>query len=66
MYICLCNPFTDKELDSALQNETVRKRTSDVYAACTGGEKPCCGTCICEIKDRIETHKTAALRFLAE
>lgn len=66
MYICLCNPFTDKDLDGALKNDAVRKRTSDVYKACTGGEKPCCGSCICEVRDRIDAHNAETLLMAAE
>jgi bacterioferritin-associated ferredoxin len=66
MYICLCNPFTDKDLDGALENETVMKKTSHVYKACSGGEKPCCGTCICEINDRIKAYNEKTLMMAAE
>jgi bacterioferritin-associated ferredoxin len=66
MYICMCNPFTDKDLDGALKDEKVAKKTSAVYKACSGGEKPCCGTCICEIRDRIEAHNNEILVMAAE
>lgn len=66
MYICMCNPFTDKDLDGALKNESVLKKTSAVYQACSGGEKPCCGTCICEINDRIKAHNEDSLLMAAE
>lgn len=66
MYICLCNPFTDKDLDGALNDESVKNKTADVYKACTGGEKPCCGTCICEINDRIKEHNDESLLMAAE
>ena len=33
MYVCMCNPFTDKDLDGALKDETVKKKTSAVYKA---------------------------------
>ncbi len=66
MYICMCNPFTDKDLDGALKDDSVKKKTSAIYSACTGGEKPCCGTCICEIKDRIDAHNEEILVLAAE
>jgi bacterioferritin-associated ferredoxin len=66
MYVCMCNPFTDKDLEKALQDESVRKKTSAVYKACTGGEKPCCGTCICEIRDRVNKHNEETLALAAE
>ena len=66
MYICMCNPFTDKELDEALQDDKVLKKTSKVYQACSGGEKPCCGTCICENNDRIKSHNEEQVLLAAE
>lgn len=66
MYICLCNPFTDKELNTALNDDKVKKKTSSVYKACSGGEKPCCGTCICEIRERVEAHNAKTLLMAAE
>ncbi len=66
MYICVCNPFTDKDLDSALKDDTVKNNASAVYKACSGGEKPCCGTCICEIRERINAHNAEAMLLAAE
>ena len=66
MYVCMCNPFTDKDLENALNDENVRKKTSSVYQACSGGEKPCCGTCICEVRDRVNEHNEKALALAAE
>ncbi len=66
MYICSCNPFTDKDLDKALKDDTILKKASHVYQACTGGERPCCGTCICEIRERIDNHNNEALLLAAE
>lgn len=62
----MCNPFTDKDLDGALKNEAVAKKTSAVYQACSGGVQPCCGTCICEIRDRVKAHNEEALLMAAE
>lgn len=66
MYICSCNPFTDKDLDKALKDDTVLKKASHVYKACSGGVQPCCGTCVCEIRDRINAHNDEALLMAAE
>ena len=66
MYICLCNPFTDKDLNKALEDETVPKKTAPIYQACSGGETPCCGSCLCEIKTRIDAHKEQILLMAAE
>lgn len=66
MYICSCNPFTDKDLDSALKDDKVLKKASHVYKACSGGQKPCCGTCLCEIRSRIDAYNNDALLMTAE
>lgn len=61
MYICLCNPFTDKDVKTALEDtSTGRKTPGKVYKACSGGQKPCCGTCICMLKDMVANHNAAA------
>ena len=66
MYICNCNPFTDKDLDKALSDDNILKTPSNVYKACSGGEVPCCGTCICEIKERVSDHLDKTLLAVAE
>lgn len=66
MYICYCNPFTDKDLDKALEDKDIRKTASSVYKACSGGETPCCGSCICEVKERVKDHLDKALLMVAE
>ena len=66
MYICMCNPFTDKDLDKALNDDGVLNKPSHVYKACSGGEVPCCGTCVCEIRERIDAHNDEALLMAAE
>lgn len=53
MYVCLCNPFTDKDVQKALSDTNVKKTAGSVYKACTGGEKPCCGTCICMLREMV-------------
>lgn len=66
MYICMCNPFTDKDLDGALKNEAICNKASALYKACSGGENPNCGNCICEIKGRIDAHNSQILLMAAE
>ena len=66
MYVCLCNPFTDKDVDTALNDENIKNKASSVYKACSGGQQPCCGTCICEIRDRIDAHNEESLLLAAE
>ena len=66
MYICMCNPFTDKDLNNALNDEKVRNKAASLYKTCSGGEKPNCGNCICEINERIDAHNHNALLMAAE
>lgn len=66
MYICMCNPFTDKDLSNALKDGSAPKKTADLYKACSGGEKPNCGTCLCEIRERLDAHNDETLLIAAE
>jgi len=60
MYVCVCNPFTDKDVRDALENPDVRNTPAQIYKCCSGGESPRCGTCVCEIKAMIVEHQSAA------
>ncbi len=53
MYVCLCNPFTDKDVQNALSDASVKKSPAQIYKACSGGEQPCCGTCLCMIREMV-------------
>lgn len=53
MYVCLCNPFTDKDVQNALSDSSVKKSPANIYKACSGGQQPCCGTCLCMIRDMV-------------
>lgn len=67
MYVCMCNPFTDKDVKSALENPDVRNTPAQIYKCCSGGESPNCGTCINAIKCMIVDHQaTSALQKLIE
>lgn len=56
MYVCICNPFTDKTVKTHLQSCSGKVKVSDTYTACSGGEKMNCGTCACELKKMVDTH----------
>ncbi len=56
MYVCLCNPFTDKDVKAALQSGKVKKTPGQIYKACSGGAKPCCASCTCVVKDLISAY----------
>lgn len=56
MYVCLCNPFTDKDVKRVLDSGAVRKTPGAVYKACSGGVKPCCASCVCTVRDIMDAH----------
>ncbi len=58
MYICLCNPFTDKDVQEHL-GDTGKTTVKEVYAACSGGESMNCCSCACEMKAIVDTHNNA-------
>lgn len=60
MYVCLCNPFTDKDVKNALEHPGVRNTPAQVYKACSGGNGPNCGSCMCLVKDMIVEHQSAS------
>lgn len=58
MYVCLCNPFTDKDVKAALENPEVRNTPAQIYKSCAG-TGPNCGSCMCMVKDMIVDHQSA-------
>lgn len=59
MYICICNPFTDKDVTKHLSLHNKKTTPAQVYKACTGGEKVNCGNCTCMLKDMVDHHNNA-------
>ena len=54
MYICLCNPFSDRDVKAFFQKNKGEKPTvGNVYKACSEGEKPQCCNCIETLKEVI-------------
>lgn len=58
MYVCLCNPFSDKDVQKALENPDVKNTPAKIYKACAG-TGPNCGSCLCTIKSMIVDHQSA-------
>ena len=58
MYICLCNPFTDKEVRSYLGCCQGRASVGQVYRACSGGESPNCCSCMETLREMVRDHNT--------
>lgn len=59
MYICICNPFTDKDVKKHLSSRATKTTPGKVYSACTNGEKVNCGNCTCELKSMVDHHNNA-------
>ncbi len=49
MYICICKAIREREVDAAVRAGA--RRPADVFRAC--GKSPQCGTCACDMRDRI-------------
>jgi len=49
MYICICKAIREREIDAAVRAGA--RRPADVFRAC--GKSPQCGTCACDMRDRI-------------
>ncbi|PZQ47887.1 MAG: hypothetical protein DI551_02680 [Micavibrio aeruginosavorus] len=58
MYVCLCNPFTDKDVQKALEAPEIRNTPAQIYKACAG-TGPNCGSCLCTVKSMIVDHQSA-------
>ena len=56
MYICICNPFSDKDVKEFLAKQEGPAAVKEVYRSCSGGESPCCGTCIPTLRDMVREH----------
>ncbi len=56
MYVCLCNPFTDNDVNRHLSTTVGKTSVKEVYAACSGGEKMNCGNCACDLKQMVDGH----------
>ncbi len=59
MYICLCNPFSDKDLKNFLKKKEGKSCVSEAYQGCSGGKKPQCCTCLKTVKEMVHSHANA-------
>ena len=59
MYMCLCNPFSDKKVEEHLTKTDGRTTVSEVYKACSGGSKPNCCSCLETLKDMVKIHNSS-------
>jgi bacterioferritin-associated ferredoxin len=58
MYVCICNPFTDSDVEEHLETLSCSTRLGSVYTACAGGESMNCGTCACTLKKMVDDHNS--------
>ncbi len=56
MYICNCNPFTDKDVKEALGACPGKAKVAAIYKTCSGGAKPNCCSCMEELKGMVREH----------
>ena len=60
MYVCICRAIREREVDAAVRAGA--RRPSDVFRAC--GTRPQCGTCACDMRQRIADTTTRAVMIL--
>lgn len=61
MYVCCCNPFSDKKVKECLDKAGDKSvRVAEIYRACSGGAKPQCGSCLPTLKNMVTEHNNAA------
>ena len=56
MYICHCNPFSDRDVKELLKDKEDRASVSKVYRHCSGGNSPQCCTCLPTLKAMVRDH----------
>jgi bacterioferritin-associated ferredoxin len=49
MYLCICRAIRERDVDAAIRAGA--RKPADVFRAC--GKSPQCGTCACDLRDRI-------------
>tara|TARA_R110001592_G_scaffold20926_9_gene84627 strand:+ start:12687 stop:12929 length:243 start_codon:yes stop_codon:yes gene_type:complete len=59
MYVCICNPFTDQDVDQHLQSQCCKTTVNATYTACTDGESMNCCSCAPLLKKMVDTHNNA-------
>ncbi len=59
MYLCICRAIRERDVDAAVRAGA--RRPADVFRAC--GTSPQCGTCACDLRERIaQTNAAEAAR----
>ena len=56
MWVCLCNPFSDKTVKKHLSDKGSACTVAKTYSACSGGETPNCCQCLETLKDIVQDH----------
>jgi bacterioferritin-associated ferredoxin len=50
MYVCICRAIRERDVEAAVRAGA--RRPVDVFRAC--GQRPQCGNCACDMRQRIE------------
>ena len=50
MYLCICRAIRERDVDAAVRAGA--RRPAEVFRAC--GKSPQCGTCACDLRQRID------------
>lgn len=58
MILCLCHPFSDKKAKEHMSEKADRCSVSEVYSACSGGNKPQCCSCVNTLKEMVKSHNS--------
>ena len=58
MFICMCNPFTDRDVEDFLAKRFRKTSVSEVYAGCSSGNAPNCGKCIPHLRETVKEHNS--------
>ncbi len=67
MIVCLCNPFSDKQINAHLTaNADKKAKVSEIYSICSDGQSPQCCSCLETIKDMVKAHNRKVVPIAAE
>ena len=67
MYVCICNPFTEDDVEDHLESRCCKTTVQETYSACSGGEDTNCCSCIPTLKKMVDTHNnTLTIRAISD
>jgi bacterioferritin-associated ferredoxin len=60
MYICVCNPFSDRDVKKYLSGIQGKVTVGQVYRGCSGADAPSCCSCLHDLRDMVRDHNADA------